>query len=84
MRGGGSVALPLLDRPCAHFAGQHTSPWDSPLAVICDSKFPLLGHARAGGGLPKQQPKTKPMGVLLHSVAAWISFGEAVMPAISF
>jgi hypothetical protein len=32
--------------------------------VIFDCKFPLLVHARAGGGLPKQQPKTKPMGVL--------------------
>jgi hypothetical protein len=37
----------------------------APLTIICDSKFPLLVHARAGAGdLPKQQPKTKPMGVL--------------------
>jgi hypothetical protein len=41
---------------------QHTNLLGSPLIIICDSKFPLLVHARAGGGLPKQQPKTKPWG----------------------
>jgi hypothetical protein len=37
-------------------------------------QVPLLVHARARGGLPKQQPKTKPahgdVVYLLHSVAA--------------
>jgi hypothetical protein len=37
----------------------------SPLTVICDSKFPYwCMFVRAGGGLPKQQPKTKPTGML--------------------
>jgi hypothetical protein len=64
------LRFPLLDRPWAYFAGQHTNPWDSPLTVICDSKFPLLVHARAGGGLPKQQPKTKTIVMRLIWLAA--------------
>jgi hypothetical protein len=69
MRGGSvafSVAGPAMSTFCwaAHCTLHTSSPWGSPLTAICDSKFPLLVHARAGGGLPKQQPKTKPMGML--------------------
>jgi hypothetical protein len=60
--------------PCAHFAGQHTNPWGSPLTVICDSKFPLLVHARLcrGPGVAclSSNPRQSPWGCCVSCVSA--------------
>jgi hypothetical protein len=62
---GGSVAFSAAGSAmrifCCLGSTLHTNTWDSPLTVICDSKFSLLVHARAGGGLRKQQPEIKTM-----------------------